>query len=314
MRSEALTKADYARSVVAVAPMALNADLSINAEANKALIRHIEAGGVNILLYGGNANFYHIDLGRFREMLALLAANTASGTGVVPSIGPDFGKMIDQAPILRESPIRDAMVLPTQFPADPAGIERGVREVVQKLGFGIVLYVKRENYIEADRLAKMVQGGDVRFVKYAVERPEAAGDAYLSSLCSAIGADMIDSGMGETPLHAHLGAEYKLAGYTSGGVCIAPAASMALLQAYKSGNTAEAERIRQPFLEFERVRARFGGISVLHAAVTLSGIADMGPILPLLSNVPDTNHGEVRRVVEGLQSIEAEFTSARRAA
>src|SRR5579875_2985089 len=139
MRSEPLTKADYTRSVVAVAPMALKPDLSVNEAANLALIRHIEAGGVNILLYGGNANFYHIDLGRFRAMLDLLASGTAPGTGVVPSIGPDFGKMLDQAPILRASPIRDVMVLPTHFPADPAGVERGVRAVVQALGFGVVL-------------------------------------------------------------------------------------------------------------------------------------------------------------------------------
>ena len=314
MRSEALTKADYARSVVAVAPMALKPDLSVNEAANLALIRHIEAGGVNILLYGGNANFYHIDLGRFRTMLDLLASGTAPNTGVVPSIGPDFGKMLDQAPILRASGLRDVMVLPTQFPSDPAGIERGVREVVQALGFGVVLYIKKDGYIEPDRLAKLVQGGEVSFVKYAVERADASNDAYLGSLVAAIGADMMDSGMGETPLHAHLAAPFRLAGYTSGGVCIAPAASMALLRAYKAENMAEAERIRAPFLEFERVRSRIGGISVLHTGITLSGIADMGPILPLLSNVAEAQHGEVRRVVQGLQAIEAGFTGARAAA
>lgn len=314
MRSEPLTKADYARSVVAVAPMALKPDLSVNEAANVALIRHIEAGGVNILLHGGNANFYHIDLGRFRVMIDLLQSSTGPNTGVVPSIGPDFGKMLDQAPILRASRIRDVMVLPTQFPADPAGIERGLREVAQALGFGVVMYVKKDGYIEPERLASLVHSGAVKFVKYAVERQDPANDAYLASLVAAIGADMIDSGMGETPIHAHLAGPFKLAGYTSGGVCIAPAASMATLRAYKAGNIAEAERIRAPFLEFERVRAKIGGISVLHTGITLSGIADMGPMLPLLSNVPEAQHGEVRRVVQGLQAIEADITGKREAA
>src|SRR6185437_604744 len=161
-------------------------------------IRHIEAGGVSILLHGGNANFYHIDLGRFRAMLDILANGTAPQTGVVPSIGPDFGKMLDQAPILRESRIRDVMVLPTGFPADSAGIERGLREVVQALGFSVVMYVKRDAYIEPDRLAGLVRDGVVRFVKYAVEREKPEQDAYLASLIAAIGADTIDSGMGET--------------------------------------------------------------------------------------------------------------------
>ncbi len=314
MRNQPLTKHDYARSVVAVPPMALNDDLTVNPAANQALIRHIEAGGVAILLYGGNANFYHIDLGRFRAMLDILANGTGPQTGVVPSIGPDFGKMLDQAPILRASRIRDVMVLPTGFPANSAGIERGLREVVQALGFGVVMYVKRDAYIEPDRLARLVRDGVVRFVKYAVERGKPEEDPYLASLIAAIGADTIDSGMGETPLPAHLGGPFRLAGFTSGGVCIAPSASMALLRAYKSGSTEEAERIRAPFLAFEQVRARLGGIAVLHAAVTLSGIADMGPILPLVSNLPEAQHEAIRAVVQGLQAIEAEFAAERRSA
>ena len=50
------TPDDLAGSVLAVPPLARRPDLSIDAAANRALIRHIEAGGVRILLYGGNAN------------------------------------------------------------------------------------------------------------------------------------------------------------------------------------------------------------------------------------------------------------------
>lgn len=304
MRAAPLTPADYAASVVAVPPMALNADLSLNRAANAALIRHIERGGVRILLYGGNANLYHIDLGRFRDLLAHLVADTAAETSVVPSIGPDFGKMLDEAPILRESGIRDVMVLPTGFPADAEGIARGVRDVVQALGFNVVLYVKREGYLPPATLERLVRDGTVRFVKYAVEREAPETDAYLSDLIAAVGAERMASGMGETPLHAHL-TSFGLATFTSGGVCIAPAAAMAILAAYKSGDLATAERIRAPFLAFETLRSRLGGIRVLHDAVTLSGIADMGPILPLLSNVPASEYAAVRGVVAGLQDIEA---------
>lgn len=313
MRSQPLQPADYARSVVAVPPLALHPDLSLNEAANERLIRHIEQGGVSILLYGGNANLYHIDLGRFRALLGLLAARTAPETAVVPSIGPDFGKMLDQAPILRAAGFRDAMILPTGFPADPAGIAEGVRRVADALGFSVVLYVKRDGYIDPARLERLVAGGEVRFVKYAVERTDPFADPYLDALIAAIGRERIASGMGETPLHAHL-AHHHLAGYTSGGVCIAPAASMALLRAYKSGDTAAAERLRAPFLAFEAVRSRLGGISVLHDAIALSGIAETGPILPLLSNTAEASRPAIREVVQGLTAIEKEARHARQAA
>jgi dihydrodipicolinate synthase/N-acetylneuraminate lyase len=303
MRNHPLEPKDYASSVVAVPPLALFHDLQINAEANRAMIRHIEAGGVRILLYGGNANLYHIDLGRFRELLAILVDAAGPDTAMVPSIGPGFGKMLDQAPLVRESGIRDVMILPTAFPADAAGIDRGVRLVVEALGFGVVLYIKRDGYVEPSRLEKLVADGVVRFVKYAVEREDPFEDPYLADLISAIGNQRVASGMGETPLHAHF-PRYQVATFTSGGVCIAPAAAMALLAAYKAGDTARAEQISAPFVRFEKVRSRLGGISVLHDGVSMSGIADMGPILPLLSNVADAHRAAVQEVVEGLQAIE----------
>lgn len=303
MLRQPLAPADYARSVVAVPPLAWSDSLKLAAEANAALVRHIEAGGVRILLYGGNANLYHIDLGRFRAMLQMLETIVAPGTAVIPSIGPDFGKMLDQAPIARESSFRDVMALPIAFPADPAGIDRGLRGVADALGFGLVMYIKRDGAIDPARLERLVRDGVVRFVKYAVERPDPAQDRYLADIVAAVGAGHVASGMGETPLPAHLG-KLRLATFTSGGVCLAPSAAMALLAAYQAGDLARAEALRAPFLAFENVRSRLGGISVLHDAVELAGIARTGPILPMLSRVSDTERPEVRRVAEGLMAAE----------
>ena len=305
MRRQPLQPRDYAGSVVAVPPLALNPDLSINEAANAELARHIERGGVRILLYGGNANLYHADLGRLHALLGLLAGCTGPDTAVVPSIGPDFGKMLDQAPILREAGLRDAMLLPCGFPSEAAGIARGISAVSDALGFDVVLYIKREDYLAPAQIERLVASGAVRFVKYAVERQDPSQDAYLAAILSAIGRERVASGMGETPLHVHL-AQLGLATYTSGGVCIAPAGASALLRAYRTGDLVEAERLRAPFLAFERVRARLGGIAVLHDAVTLSGIADMGPILPMLSNLPAEARPSVQAVVDGLMAVEKE--------
>ena len=309
MRATPLQPADYRTTVVAVPPMSLTASLAINADANATLVRHIEQGGVRILLYGGNANFYHVDRGRFRELLALLAAQAGPDTAVLPSIGPDLGRMLDFAPLLREAGFHHAMALPAGFPSDPAGIERGLRLAVEATGFGLVLYVKHENYLEPWRIERLMRDGIVTFVKYAVERADPFGDAYLAEILRAVGAERVASGMGETPLHAHI-PHYGVATWTSGGVCIAPRAAMALLAAYRAADEVEITRLREPFLAFERVRIAVGGIPVLHDAVTLSGLADMGPILPMLSNVADADRGAVRAVTEGLLAVEASCNDA----
>ena len=62
MKTGSITAADLARSVLSVPPLARRADLTLDPDANRALIRHLEAGGVSTLMYGGNANFYNIGL------------------------------------------------------------------------------------------------------------------------------------------------------------------------------------------------------------------------------------------------------------
>ena len=65
------------RSVLAVPPLARNRDLSLNQAENTKLIRHIEAGGIRTLLYGGNANFYHIPNSEYDQVLGYLSSGAA---------------------------------------------------------------------------------------------------------------------------------------------------------------------------------------------------------------------------------------------
>ena len=53
-------------------PLARRADHSLNAAENTRLIRHIEGGGIRTLLYGGNANLYHVGLGEYEQILGFL--------------------------------------------------------------------------------------------------------------------------------------------------------------------------------------------------------------------------------------------------
>ena len=43
----------------------------------------------------------------------------------------------------------------------------------------------------------------------------------------------------------------------------------------------------------------------MHEAVTLSGIGDMGPMMPLMSNIAPELHDPVRRAAQGLMAVES---------
>ncbi|HET9148631.1 MAG TPA: dihydrodipicolinate synthase family protein, partial [Acetobacteraceae bacterium] len=101
MKTSPVQPADLSRSVISVPPFARNDDLSINRAENRRLIRHLEAGGVRTLLYGGNANFYHVGTSEYPAVLDVIEQEAGADSWVIPSIGPDFGRMLDQARILR---------------------------------------------------------------------------------------------------------------------------------------------------------------------------------------------------------------------
>src|SRR5438105_408640 len=95
-----LTPERLAASVLAVPPLCRNVDYSLSEAENAKLIRHLEAGGIRTLLYGGNANFYHIALSEYDALLAMLEKLAGPDTLVIPSVGPMFGMMMDQAKIV----------------------------------------------------------------------------------------------------------------------------------------------------------------------------------------------------------------------
>ena len=101
MQTSPVTPEQLNSSVIAVPPLARDAELKINREENGKIIRHIEAGGVATLLYGGNANFYHIAPSEYAEALEIISTESAENTLIVPSVGPAYGTMMDQITTLR---------------------------------------------------------------------------------------------------------------------------------------------------------------------------------------------------------------------
>ena len=299
MKTTPITSADLARSIVAVPPLCRDRDLQLADTENVRMIRHLEDGGVRILLYGGNANLYNIAVSEYPRLLDFLAETVAEDTLVVPSVGPFYGSIMDQAVILREREFPAAMILPTTFPATASGVQTAVRHFVERSNTRVVIYIKDANYITPDAVKELVDDNLVSWIKYAIVREDPRQDPYLDELIDKVDSNKIVSGIGEQPAIVHLD-HFKVIGFTSGCVCVAPRRSMAMLSALKTGNLEMAESLRRGFESLENLRNGHGPIPVLHHAVALAGIADTGPHLPLLSRLNEELLGSIKESASAL--------------
>jgi dihydrodipicolinate synthase/N-acetylneuraminate lyase len=304
MPAPAFEPHEIAASVWAVPPLAHRADESLDPEQNARLVRHLEAYGIRTLLYGGNANFHHLPPSEYRATLEMLAGVAAPGSWVIPSAGPDYGRLHDQATLIRDLPFAAVLALPESGPTTGPGIMTGLRRFSERARKPLVLYLKSEAYLRPAQVAALVDDGSVCIVKYAVPREDPTGDPYLEALLAMVDRRLVVSGMGERPAPIHL-REFGLAGYTSGGACLAPRTAVALAGALLAGDATRSARLRAAFLPLEDLRDRFGSIPVLHAAVTLSGIADMGPLRPLLHDLEPDRLPAVAAAVQSLRDFEA---------
>ena len=299
MNNAPITPEVLVNSVIAVPPLARDANLKVCPIENAKIMRHLEAGGVRTLLYGGNAMFYHIGLGEYAETLAMLQEHAGGDTTVVPSVGPAYGPSMDQAAILRDFDFPTAMVLPARDIATPAGCATGIRKLAESYGKPIVLYIKFEGYLEPEDAKSLVEDGVVNWIKYAIVREDPGQDDYLSKLVDCVDRSIIVSGIGEQPAITHIN-RFGVQSFTSGCVCVAPGLSMKMLQALKAGNLEGAESIRQTFKPLEDLRNNINPIRVLHSAVAEAGIAETGPILPLLDEVNDSDRLKIAAVAREL--------------
>lgn len=293
MQTRTVTPEDLAESVIAVPPMARDTELAFAREENEKIVRHIESGGTSTLLYGGNANFYHIAPSEYEEVLGHLAEVAAPDTLVIPSAGPAWGTMMDQAAILAATDFPTVMVLPQQGLTTSDGVVTGLRRFAEKLGKPIVVYLKFEDYLTVDGVRRLVDDGIVSWIKYAVVRDDPAVDPYLADLVEQVDPKRIVSGIGEQPVIEHL-VDFGVNGFTAGCVCIRPDLSEALRRSVQANDLVRARDIQKIFRPLEDLRNAINPVRVLHEAVRLAGIADTGPALPLLSGIDEAETEKVR--------------------
>jgi dihydrodipicolinate synthase/N-acetylneuraminate lyase len=293
VKTTPVTPADLAASVISVPPLARHRDLTISNADNRALIQYLEDGGVRTLLYGGNANLYNVGASELPELLDMLEEEAGEDTWIIPSVGPDYGKLVDALPVLKGRAFPTVMFLPLAFPSTGDGLATGIRRFAERYGKPVIVYIKADNYLEPAQVAALANDGLVAGIKYATVRTDPTDDVYLRALLDVVDRGIVVSGIGERPAIIHL-RDFGLQGFTSGSVCVAPNSSMRILALCKDGRWDEAEEERAQFLPLENLRDAHSPIRVLHEAVTLAGIADMGPMLPMLSNLPEALRAPVR--------------------
>lgn len=289
--------------VTADLPVALNEDLSVNGAATLRLAHHVRSGGVLPLLFGGNANLQSMSLSQFEAVLEI--ARTASEDGPVAiGMGPELGRMLDQAPLVERANLKNVLVLPILAPADTHGTADGLRHIAQRLGHGVTADLVRDNHLRPVTLRKLVDEGVVLAVRYTVPSQNPGDDVYLDRVIEVMGAHRVVSGMGEPAVMDHIEVR-TLAGFTSGAAALVPSQVLALSTAIAAGQLEQARRLLGPLIELERVRAMLGPIQVLHDAVSHAGIAQMGPQMPMISKVKAKYRAEMDAALASLRAASA---------
>lgn len=286
-----------------------DAQRSLDFDASRRIVEHLAVAGMTRLLYGGNAFLYHVTLREYEQLLAWLV-NLPDHLWCIPSAGPSFGRLMDQAPHLRRHAFPCVMVLPCNDPRDAAGLERGFRQFSDAAGMPLTIYLKDELGMGADREAgldavgRLVDSGVCCAIKYAVVRKDPAQDGYLARLLKRVDRRRVVSGIGERPAVVHM-LDWHLPGFTTGSGCVAPAQSQALFAACARGTRATAEALRAAFLPLEDLRDQWGPAPVLHAAVEAAGIAETGPLPPFVSNLTAERYAAVKPVAQALAALPA---------
>jgi len=275
--------------VFAVPPLPRRNDpqRTLNLEAAECVAQHIEAGGITRFLYGGNAFLYHATLDEFETLIDWLSG-FPPGRWAIPSIGPSFGRALEQARLLRTRAFRSVMMLPCNDPRDARGLEAGLREIASAANMPLILYLKSENAFGSDKdagldaVARLIDDGIAVAIKYAVVLNDPRGDRYLEGLLSRVDRRLVVSGIGERPAIVH-SRDYQLGGMTTGSGCIAPRTCQAFFDACREGDWPRADALRDAFMPLEDLRDLWGPARVLHHATEVAGIAATGPIPPYVS-------------------------------
>ena len=295
----------------AVPPLPRRADAkrSLDFDAAELVAKHIEQGGITRYLYGGNAFLYHITLDEYEMLLGWLDV-FGETRWAIPSVGPSFGRAMDQAKLLRRHAFRTAMVLPCNDPRDARGMEAGLREIADAAGVPLILYLKSEDGFGSDKdagldaVGRLIDDGVAVAIRYAVVLEEPRRDPYLEGLLRRVDRHRVISGMGERPAIVHM-RDFGLHGSPPvlAALLRAPAATCST---HAFGRTGPVRRISAP----SSCRWRISGTPGVRRACCITRRSS--PALRRPDQFPHTSLRLPRHSSSNLRRSRATFASATR--
>lgn len=308
MKTSAVTPADLIASVIAIPPLARDAEGQPSATENRKLLAWLAGAGIRSYLYGGIANFFNVRVSEFPSVLDAIEAYAGPDDWVIPSIGPDFGKAMDQVAILKGRDFPTAMLLPFA-PVMPAGVATGLRRLADAYGRPLMLFFQSAEYLKPWDIAALLADGVLCTVEFGIHPTATGENPFLAELLQLVGgtSHIIDARGEASIVHT---AKYGLRGFTSGMSALAPQLSAALLTAVADGRLDQAAALAEKFLVLAKLRATHSFVSVLYDALRFASIADPGVVGPFYAPITDpTVLAEISEAAIGLKNTSMAYAA-----
>ncbi|MEU9448510.1 dihydrodipicolinate synthase family protein [Streptomyces sp. NPDC048277] len=285
--------------VVAIPVTPFAEDGSVDRTAHRALLRRLVDGGIRTLTPNGNTGEFYALTPQERQLVTELTLEEAGERAtILVGVGHDVPTAVASARYARE---RGAQMVMVHQPVHPyvsqsgwVDYHRAIAESVPELG--VVPYV-RNAQLPGARLAELADAcPNVIGVKYAV--PDAA---KFAAFARDAGLDRFVwvAGLAEpyAPSYFSAGAT----GFTSGLVNVAPAVSLNMIEALRSGDYPAAMKIWEQIRRFEELRAANG--SADNVTVVKEALASLGlcrrDVRPPSRQLPEEERAEVAAIAAG---------------
>ncbi|MDH6610910.1 4-hydroxy-tetrahydrodipicolinate synthase [Streptomyces sp. SAI-208] len=285
--------------VVAIPVTPFAEDGTVDQDTHRALLRRLLDGGITTLTPNGNTGeFYALSPEERRLVTELTVEEARDRASVLVGVGHDVPTAVACARHARE--LGATMVMVHQ-PVHPYVSQDGWidyhREIASAVPeLGVVPYI-RNAQLRGERLAELADScPNVIGVKYAV--PDAAKFAAFAR-DAGLERFVWVAGLAEpyAPSYFSAGAT----GFTSGLVNVAPAVSLNMIEALRSGDYPAAMKVWEQIRRFEELRAANG--SADNVTVVKEALASLGlcrrEVRPPSRELPEAERAEVAAIAAG---------------